>query len=393
MDKINAMKNYINILLALFVLLAPLHSCTTPITTPTPEEPEGFVERVLGEVEFINAELEYMGDDMGEQLSDGWLLKLYTDMEIDPAGNPIGPGAVMQILLNVPYNASQEPDTSLLRGVYTAQNNSSEFSPGTFVNGYIHYIDLPGERLELPDATFWGDIAEGSTEMEIDLVDDGAVQISGNGDQFTIEGILVGNKCLKRKFLWSGTLEPKSYVEPEVPNSTLEDNLSLENLTKLAIQDRGDYFALRDESYRSLLLFLAEESIDFEWGKPIGSGKLLRIELLVPWDWDATQGVPEGTYPMLSRNLDTSIDRDSITPYHSIPGLPNCFSYPYWSGAWFVEFVQSEWSNNYARIDSGQVVVERSSDGSHHIICTLFDSSTTPLKVDADVRFDNYINL
>lgn len=368
-----------------------LLGCTTD---NTPEQlPEGFTEKIPEEILFTNAEIAYMGDDIGEQTSDGWLLKLYTDMEIDSAGNPIGPGCVMQILLNVPYNPEQVPSTALLRGLYSAQPTSSTFSPGTFVDGYMQYIDLPGERLELPDASFFATLEEGSTKMDIDLLDDGSVRIAGAGDDFVVEGVLVGQKCIKRYFSWNGKLEPTSYAEPVVPNSTLTEDLSLTNLSQLHIQDRGDYFALRDESCRVLLLYLTEEGFSFEWGKPVGSGELLRLELLVPWSWDATEGVPEGTYPMLARNQNTSIDRTALTPYHAISGLPNSFTYPYWSGCWFVEMASGEWTTRYARIDGGEVSVERGEDGSHHIRCTLLDSTATPYKVEAEMSFDKFINL
>lgn len=356
----------------------------SPITTPTP--PQGYIEKEAREIEFTNAEIAYIGDDMGDEISDRWMLTLHSAMELDSEGNPIGPGSRVQILLNAPYNAKQEPNTSLLGGIYAAQNSSGNFSPGTFVNGYTHSVELPGKRVEVVEATFWAEVAGGTSEMDIDLVDDGVVQIGGSGDHFTIEGILVGHKCLKHNFFWSGKLEPTLYEESSVPNSTLANNLELTTLSKALIEDRGDYFGLKDRSYRSLLIFLTEEGVNIELGKPQGTGELLRIELLVPWEWDITQGgIPQGIYPMLTRNADTSIDRDAITPYHAIPGLPNRFSHPYWAGCWYVEMASGEWSERYARIDGGEVVVEHTASGTK-IHCTLKDSSAAAHTITATVE-------
>ena len=62
---------------------------------------------------------------------------------------------------------------------------------------------------------------------------------------------------------------------------------------------------------------------------------------------------------MLIRNADTSFNKESITPFHSISGLPDSFTVPYWSGAWYVKYADGKWGDNYARIDGGVVVVER----------------------------------
>ncbi|MBQ8272481.1 MAG: hypothetical protein IJZ09_05710 [Tidjanibacter sp.] len=371
-------------LLSLLALLM-MASCGTP---EVPEEPKEFEEPIPPKVFFTNASFSYMGDDVGEQTSDGWVVKFLTDMEIDDYGNPIGEGAVMQLLLNVTYNPSQEADTSLLPGIYTAQTSSGDFRENSFVDGYMDFIELPDGRHERADGSFYADIAEGSTEMDVDLLDDGAIAITRNTDgTFTIEGVMVGKKCRKRYFEWSGNIEPTSYVEPETPNSTLTSNMNLTTLSKMQLQDKGDCFYRMDESYRCLLLFVVEDGITFnQWGKPEGNGKMLRLELLVPWDSSVEDGVPAGRYPFVQRNPDTSIDKDKIVPFRAIAGLPDCFTAPYWSGSWYVEYAEGVWSELYGRIDSGEVVVERGEDGSHHLSCTLYDCSSEPVAIAADVH-------
>lgn len=350
-----------------------------------------FVEKEAKTTTFSNIEVYYNGDDIGEASSDGWLVKFYTDMEMDEMGNFVGPGEVMQLLLNVEYESAQKPDLAKLVGEYRAQSNSGDFSSNTFVYGYMDYIDLPDGRHERPDGTFYASIPDGSTEMDVDLIDDGSLVITSNGDgTYTIDGVLVGKQCRKRNFKWSGVIEPKSQVVEQIPNSLLTSDLKLTNLTKAHLQDRGDSFYLGDNSYRNILVFLAEESILFEWGNPKGSGGILRLELLVPWETDIAQdGIPVGNYPMLTRNADTSFDRESIAPFHSISGLPDSFTVPYWSGAWYVKYADGKWGDSYARIDKGSVTVERGEDGSHRFICNLQDCSSPSFAVTADVTIPN----
>ena len=355
------------------------------------EDSESFVEKESRTTTFSNIEVYYNGDDIGEAISDGWLMKFYTDMEMDQMGNFVGPGEVMQLLLNVEYESAQKPDLAKLVGEYRSQSNSGDFSSNTFVYGYMDYIDLPDGRHERPDGTFYASIPDGSTEMDVDLIDDGSLEIISNGDgTYTIEGVLVGKQCRKRNFSWRGTIEPKSQFVEQIPNSLLTSDLQLTNLTKAHLKDRGDSFYLGDNSYRNILVFLAEESILFEWGNPKGSGNILRLELLVPWETDiAQEGIPVGEYPMLTRNADTSFDRESIAPFHSISGLPDSFTVPYWSGAWYVKYADGKWGDSYARIDKGTVTVERGEDGSHRFICNLQDCSSPSFAVTADVTIPN----
>ena len=346
----------------------------------------GFTEKELQKIVFTNAQFIYSGDSAGDGLSDSWTVKFYTDMEIDIYGDPIGPGHIMQLALNVAYAEGQEASLENLAGEYFSQNHSGDFSPNTFVYGYLSILDLPGGRIEIPDGTFYATIAEGTTDKDIDLLDDGKLTIVLNDDNtVTIEGSLVGKQCRKRKFEWRGTPEIKSYVVEQVPNSLLQDNLQLNTFVKAHITDRGDCFYLGDGSYRDFLVFLADENIEFEWGKPVGTGNVLRLDLLVPGDANIYDGIPAGSYPMLARNLDTSLNKEDITPYHAVSGLPNRFTAPYWSGCWYVEYENDTWGDSYARIDGGEVIIERGEDGSHRFICNLEDCSEPRHSITTDV--------
>lgn len=384
--------------LALISTLCLGLSCTTP-DTQTPEEPEepnkteeGYIEPMAEEIIFTNAQISYLGDDIGDETSDGWLMKFYTDMEIDDAGNPIGPGDVVQLLLSALYNPSQVDDATMLEGVYFAQKNTGDFSPFTFAYGYMDYIELPGGRFERADGTFYASLAEGETSMDYDLVDDGAVSISRiDNENYLVEGILVGKKCYKRRFSWIGKIEPISYIEPEVPNSTLSSDITISNLKQMQIQDRGDIFFLKDESYRCLLIHLATEGVDLSQSRPAGNGEAVRVELLVPFDTSLADGIPAGTYPMLIRNENGSFNRESITPFHALSGLPDEFTVPYLSGTWYFTLTEGSWGESYARIDGGSVTIRRE-EGKHIIDADLTDSSTPAYTVEFDVAIpDNEI--
>ncbi|MBO5942927.1 MAG: hypothetical protein J6Q63_06520 [Bacteroidales bacterium] len=375
---------------ALVAVLALVGACEKPVQPQQPVDPDpqpkpeqGFVEAVPDTVTFTNADFIYYGDITGESSSDDWVVKLYTDMEIDDFGNPVGPGTVTQLQLNAKFDENQGADPSKLKGVYREMMNSGNFAPGTFVSGYMVRLDLPGQTIEMGDGTFYADLLEGSTEMDYDLIDEGAVSIQPNDDgTYIIEGVLVGKKYTKRYFKWTGNIEPRNYVPEETPNSTLKQDMTGLTFDQGQLQDKGDYFYRMDESYRCLLIYLGDESVDMSASRPAGDGAVLRLEVLVPWDVDITkEGIPSGTYKMTDRNLDTSIDKDNIVPGVAIPGLPNVFAAWKVAGAWYYELEGGEWSQTYARIDEGEIVINNHGDGSYTISYDLLDCQTVPKKI------------
>ncbi|MBE6218287.1 MAG: hypothetical protein E7124_09660 [Bacteroidales bacterium] len=363
-------------------------SCKEP---DNESQTKDFIEDVPTSITFTNAEFIYNGDDIGDATSDGWVIKMYTDMEIDETGAPVGPGCVFQMLLNVRYDETQGADASFLPGIYSEMINSGNFAPGTFVRGYMSSIDLPGgDRIDLADATYYADVAENSTEMDYDLIDEGAVSIKANDDgTYSIEGIMVGTKYTKRYFSWTGEVKCRSNVPERTPNSTLKTDITDPALSKGSLQDRGDYFRLMDESYRCLLLQLAGDNIGFDdYNKPTGDGPVLRLEILVSWDTDITNGIPEGSYAMAERNPDTSIDKEKIVPGVAIPGLPDEFALWKMAGAWYYEMKDGEWTGTYARIDSGTITVEREEDGTHKISYELSDCQSNPKRISGKVTLN-----
>ncbi len=357
---------------------------------PQPKPDQGFVEAVPDTVTFTNADFIYYGDITGESFADDWVVKLYTDMEIDDFGNPIGPGTVTQLQLNARFNEDQAADPSNLKGMYREMMNSGNFAPGTFVSGYMVKLELPGQTIEMGDGTFYADLADGSTEMDYDLIDEGAISIRSNDDgTYIIEGVLVGKKYTKRYFKWTGNIDPRNYVPEETPNSTLKQDMTGLTFDQGQLQDKGDYFYRMDESYRCLLIYLGDESVDMSASRPAGDGAVLRLEVLVPWEVDIkTEGIPSGTYKMTDRNLDTSIDKDNIVPGVAIPGLPNVFATWKVAGAWYYELEAGEWSQTYARIDEGEIVIDNHGDGSYTISYDLLDCQVVPKKIQGTTTLD-----
>lgn len=361
------------------------------VEDPVPEKPDdGFVEAVPDTVIFTNADFIYYGDIVGDSSSDDWVVKLYTDMEIDEMGNPVGPGTVTQLQLNARYDESQTADPSNLKGVYREMMNSGNFAPGTFVSGYMVRLDLPGQTIEMADGTFYADLSEGSVQMDYDLIDEGAINIVSKEDgTYTIEGVLVGKKYTKRYFKWTGHIEPRDAVPEEIPNSTLKGDLTGLTFSQGQLQDKGDYFYRMDETYRCLLIYLGDESVEMSGSRPSGDGAVLRLEVLVPWETDITKdGIPSGTYKMTDRNLDTSIDKDNIVPGAAIPGLPNVFAAWKVAGTWYYELEDGEWSQTYARIDEGEIVIDNHGDGSYTIAYDLFDCQDVPRRIQGSVTLD-----
>ena len=380
------MKSLFHILLISVVFLAASCQNSLPpvVEEPEPEKPEdGFVEAVPDTVTFTNADFIYYGDIAGESSSDDWVVKLYTDMEIDDLGNPVGPGTVTQLQLNAEFDENQKADPSKLEGLYREMMNSGNFAPGTFVSGYMVRLDLPGQTIEMADGTFYADLSDGSAEMDYDLIDEGAVSIKSNHDgTFTIEGVLVGKKYTKRYFKWTGDINPRNYVPEETPNSTLKQDMTGLTFDQGQLQDKGDYFYRMDETYRCLLIYLGDESVDMSASRPAGEGAVLRLEVLVPWEVDITKdGIPSGTYKMTDRNLDTSIDKDNIVPGVAIPGLPNVFAAWKVAGSWYYKLENGEWSQTYARIEEGEIIIDNHGDGSYTISYDLLDCQSVPKKI------------
>ena len=164
----------------------------TPEREPQPpvEDDGGFEEPEPDRPEYVNANLIYYGGDDMDGLSDYWVLNLYTDMEVMD-GYPVGPGQFLSLAMNAPYNEAQQPSLESLVGQYVMPANSMDFSAGTFIQGEMHEIDLPGGSIMRPDGCFFGDIPFGETEFEPDLLREGSFTVLDNGDG-TISDLATG---------------------------------------------------------------------------------------------------------------------------------------------------------------------------------------------------------
>lgn len=336
------------------------------------ENPEG--EKNGGEngkptpetVEFINSNLVYWGDEDGVG-TDHFVLTLYTDMEVDAAGNPIGPGKIMAFSLNVPPFASGTTEFPLPEGTFDAAPNGYTFNEWTFNLGYMNQMDLPTGKVEVPAGSFYGDVKAHSTSVDADLLSGGKMTVKRSADgEYTISGVLVGDLSLKRYFTYTGkltTIDRHGSTE-EIPNSTLNADLTLNEWAQARLQDKADFYYLQDESCRVLELYLAEEGVGLAETWPTGNGRVLKVEFFVEWATDVTQGIPAGTYKVVARDEESKgIPREFLKPGGIASGYPNVFTYP--AGTWY-EKISNGTMKEYARIDAGTMTVVR--DGDKHTL-------------------------
>ena len=155
--------------------------------------------------------------------TDHFVLTLYTDMEVDATGNPIGPGKIMAFSLNVPPFASEATEFPLPEGTFDAALNGYTFDEWTFNLGYMNQIDLPTGKVDIPAGTFYGDVKSYSTSVDADLLSGGKMTVKRlSGGEYSISGTLVGDLSLKRYFTYTGkviTID-RHESKDETPNST-----------------------------------------------------------------------------------------------------------------------------------------------------------------------------
>lgn len=305
---------------------------------------------------------------------DSWLVKLYTDMSTDLAGNPIGPGSYVQFLIKTPCNELEVGEAEYLTGHYTVQTESDPLALRTFQSGYMELIEIAGGKAERPYATFYADLRSGSINMQVDLVSEGEFSIvdDGNGT-YTIQGCLIGEKCIKRNFLWQGKIRPQDKTEQTRPNSTLHGNLLLDNLYQGAIHDLGYEYRGVEVVAKRVLLYTASMGITFENGEPLGSGDVMRFEMLVSPDWDVSKTLPVGRYEVIERDESGSFDPAELKPFVLLAGLQNAFYYPELSGTWYIKYTDDEWSDSYALVDGGLMELQPRYGGSYNVYCDLTD--------------------
>ena len=366
MDK--KLMNLLGVWLFAVASVCALTACSDNDTeNPEGEKPGGENGKPTPEtVEFINSNLVYWGDEDGVG-TDHFVLTLYTDMEVDAAGNPIGPGKIMAFSLNVPPFASGTTEFPLPERTFDAAPNGYTFNEWTFNLGYMNQMDLPTGKVEVPAGSFYGDVKAHSTSVDADLLSGGKMTVKRSADgEYTISGVLVGDLSLKRYFTYTGkltTIDRHGSTE-EIPNSTLNADLTLNEWAQARLQDKADFYYLQDESCRVLELYLAEEGVGLAETWPTGNGRVLKVEFFVEWATDVTQGIPAGTYKVVARDEESKgIPREFLKPGGIASGYPNVFTYP--AGTWY-EKISNGTMKEYARIDAGTMTVVR--DGDKHTL-------------------------
>lgn len=156
-------------------------------------------------IEFTDGEAIWYGDDGNTELSDMWNIRLYTDMDRDEAGNPVGPGQMIQISCNTGRDTEANADN--LRGLYVTPSDEYDYSPGTFNPGYLVEIEIPGGYISAPAMSYFGELAEGSAEPAPEFLEEGSVSVEINADgTFTIEGSMTTESAISKDFTYTGDL-------------------------------------------------------------------------------------------------------------------------------------------------------------------------------------------
>lgn len=328
-------------------------------------------------VNYTQASLVYWGIQDVSDESCHFELSLYTDMEINYDGNPIGPGKIMRLSMNAPLFDKGTTEFPLPEGTYKASPANYIFDAWTFNTGYEDQINLPTGVIAVNRGTFYGDVAPYSTEYEADLLNVGKFSIKKNTDgTYSISGWAAGNSSRKRNFTYTGelkTTDRHTDVE-QIPNSTITEDLSLTEFTQARLQDKGNSYYLDEEDrIRVFSLYLAEEGVNLEGTWPKGSGKFLKLEIFVAWETDVNAGIPAGTYTVAEREKESSgIPKELMKPFNIASGYPNKFTYP--DGTWYQKFKDGVIDKEYARIDKGTMKVTRDDDGGHTLTIDFIDS-------------------
>ena len=156
-------------------------------------------------IEFTDGEAIWYGDDGNTEVSDMWNIRLYTEMDRDEAGNPVGPGQMIQISCNTEQDTKANADN--LRGVYVTPSDEYDYSPGTFNPGYLVEIEIPGGYISAPAMSYFGELAEGSAEPAPEFLEEGSVSVEINADgTFTIEGSMMTESAISKDFTYTGEL-------------------------------------------------------------------------------------------------------------------------------------------------------------------------------------------
>lgn len=329
-------------------------------------------------VNFTNANLVYWGAQDIEDVTCLFELSLYTDMEVNYDGNPIGPGKIMRLSMNAPLFEQNETEFPLPEGVYKASPANYIFDEWTFNAGYVDQLNLPTGLVFANRGTFYGDVAAYSTDYKADLLNVGKFSIKKNADgTYAISGWAAGDSSRKRHFTYSGELKTtdRHTVIEQTPNSTITEDLSLTTLSKARLQDKGNsYYLDEEDKVRVFSLILADDGINLDTSWPKGSGSFLKIEFFVAWETDVNEGIPAGTYTITERDPDShGIPKASIKPFAIASGYPNVFIYP--DGTWYQKYKNGIIDKDYARIDEGTMVVTRGEDGSHTLAIDFIDSN------------------
>lgn len=373
-------------LLAIALAAATAFGSCQKVNNPTP--PAGgteYEEPVPETIQFTDATIAYRGDKYMIGSSVVYDITLHTGMKTNDNGEFASPGKMLRIELYATAPAD-ENDLTVPAGRYLPSPNEYSFVPYTFGDGYIREIEMPGAVLRLPRGTYYAEIEDSSSDFTPDLITLGGLEVEFADGKYTIGGILVGEKCIKRYFTYTGDVEAedrRDSDDDELPNTTLMKDVALPQFTASRMIDRGNQFAVSNPDARHIEIYLATDGIDLAPTYPTGSGTLLRIDLTVPYDSDvAVDGIPDGTYKVVER-IGGGISRDDLVPGNIMGGNPGNFAQP--NGTWYYVFDAGTLAE-YACISGGTVTVTRVEGETYDFDINLTDYCGAPHTLSGKIR-------
>lgn len=347
------MKTYYYLFLAFLI-----SACAkNPVPNGNDNDSNGYVEPVPATITFSSAHLSYYGDDYESDVSDLWTICLQKGKSSANTSEEYN----IYISVNATHEKTGKPDITMLQGTYRMSMYSGDMTAGTFNPGYMENVDTPDGIIQRPTGSYFVKVENGEEVAEADLLREGYCSIVLEDDgSVSIEGIMVGTEFRKRYFEYKGSPEISEYsgwISSGIPNTNLSSDIELKSLSQIRIVDKGDSYCLGNESYRHFEVYLAEKGIDLSSQWPAGTGELMRIEIFVPWETSAEDGIPDGVYKV-PENVPVSggLYKDDIAPYRIIPGYPDKFTGN--TGTWYQKLENGKWID-YARITGGTITVER----------------------------------
>ncbi len=259
----------------------------------------------------------YCGDQYGTGYDNDFLFLLSGNVK-EGGVSLAGKGTALWLDLNLPKTgATTLPAEHYIPLLSDDQDQSYTWLPGT-------------------DMGAWGIIGsfiysyqEGDTEPQYIMAEQGTVDITLNGSEYTIDAVVTADGK-EYKFRYTGAVTLKDVKDAGDPPAQDYTEVDLgKELTQGYFEFDGDIYNTGGVS-NNWLIYLADSRVDFTKQNLVGPGKILMLELnTAPSDGNV---LPAGTFNVLDPTEITAAA--SLTPFTVVPGFPDGEGGVY--GTWYL---------------------------------------------------------